>query len=164
VGDVVEVRGPVRNWEWRDGEWDEIVMISGGTGITPFYQLLYSVFCPASNDPPPRTRFTLLHSSPTPLDLPPSSLLDPLQSFAQAHPELFVLRLFVDTADPKTSRQDLPRLVTSRIGRKALDQALPHLAPKADPWWARLWRSAAPPDLAEKKILFLVCGPEPWVF
>lgn len=27
VGDVVEVRGPVINWDWKDGVWDEIVMV-----------------------------------------------------------------------------------------------------------------------------------------
>jgi cytochrome-b5 reductase len=28
VGDSVEIRGPVRTWEWRDGVWDEVVLVS----------------------------------------------------------------------------------------------------------------------------------------
>lgn len=27
VGDQIEVRGPIANWKWQDGEWDEIVMV-----------------------------------------------------------------------------------------------------------------------------------------
>ena len=27
VGDQVEMRGPMHNWEWRNGEWDEVVMV-----------------------------------------------------------------------------------------------------------------------------------------
>lgn len=27
VGDQIEVRGPIPNWKWQDGEWDEIVMV-----------------------------------------------------------------------------------------------------------------------------------------
>ena len=27
VGTVVEVRGPVKNWIWQDGVWDEVVMV-----------------------------------------------------------------------------------------------------------------------------------------
>lgn len=27
IGDSIEIRGPLRTWEWREGVWDEIVMV-----------------------------------------------------------------------------------------------------------------------------------------
>jgi cytochrome-b5 reductase len=27
VGESIEIRGPVRNWEWKDGVWDDVVMV-----------------------------------------------------------------------------------------------------------------------------------------
>ena len=60
VGEQMEIRGPLKTWPWREDQWDEIVMVSipslwhclrgvhltddkvsGGTGITPVYQLLH---------------------------------------------------------------------------------------------------------------------------
>ena len=36
VGENVEIRGPVQTWGWREGVWDEVVMVSalliGGCG------------------------------------------------------------------------------------------------------------------------------------
>lgn len=134
--------------------------MSGGTGITPFYQLTNNIF---SAGRLPRTRLTLLHSSPTPLDLPPPSILGPLQSFAQLYPELFSLRLHVDSMDQKASRSDLPRLALGRIGRQALENAVGHRSAKANLWWNRLWLSSRRQGTGSRKILFLVCGPEPYV-
>ncbi|KAF8525379.1 hypothetical protein JB92DRAFT_2702378 [Gautieria morchelliformis] len=163
VGDEIEIRGPIPNWKWQDGEWDEIVMVSGGTGITPFYQLMNGVFSAISEGRLPRTRFTLLHSSPTPLDLPPRSILGPLQLFAQLYPESISIRLYVDAMDPKASRVDLPRLALGRIGRKALERAVAPRSAETDWWWTKLWGPTRRADVARRKILFLVCGPEPMI-
>ena len=27
VGDVVEIRGPSKTWEWKEGVWDEVIMV-----------------------------------------------------------------------------------------------------------------------------------------
>ncbi|KAF8592367.1 hypothetical protein K439DRAFT_1323633 [Ramaria rubella] len=159
IGDEIEVRGPIPTWKWPDEEWDEIVMISGGTGITPFYQLIHSIFSRADGKLP-RTRLKLLHSSPTPLDLPPESILGPLQTFAELYPESFSLRLFADSADPKASRQSI-KLDTGRIDRRRVEDAIGSGFQGFSSWWTRLWPS--PPRLDVAKILFLVCGPEPMV-
>lgn len=137
--------------------------VSGGTGITPFYQLTNSIFSAISEGRPPRTRFTLLHSSPTPLDLPPPSILGPLQSFAQLYPESFSLRLHVDSMDQKASPLDLPKLALGRIGRDALEQAVACRPAKTDSWWNKLWPSSRRQEATGKKTLFLVCGPEAYV-
>ncbi|KAF8525652.1 hypothetical protein JB92DRAFT_2826754 [Gautieria morchelliformis] len=63
--------------------------------------------------------------------------------------------------DPKASRVDLPRLALGRIGRKALEQAVAPRSAGTDWWWTKLWGPTRRADVARRKILFLVCGPEP---
>lgn len=31
VGDTVEIRGPLKTWPWKDGVWDEVVMVSSAS-------------------------------------------------------------------------------------------------------------------------------------
>ena len=177
VGDKIEIRGPMRTYPWVDGLWDEVVMvyvvqlpvigpvlmhakISGGTGITPFYQLLYSTLL-SDNAAHPNTRFTLLHAARTPGDLPPPELLDPILSHAASHPERLRVQLFVTELDGSNSPTDAAReLQVGRIGKTAIYRALD--AGREPSWWQRLLRlsQASAPQVADKKILFLVCGPE----
>lgn len=65
--------------------------------------------------------------------------------------------------DPKTSRHDLPRLALGRIGRKALEDAIAHGSSETESWWKKVWPSSRRIDNTARKILFLVCGPEPYV-
>ena len=90
-------------------------------------------------------------------------ILDPLLSFAQRHPESFSLRLYVDAIGQKASQLDLPKVTLGRIGREALEHAVSHRSTHANVWWKRLLRCSRRPDIAGRKILFLVCGPEPYV-
>ncbi|KAJ7499186.1 hypothetical protein FB451DRAFT_1347509 [Mycena latifolia] len=155
VGDDIEFRGPLSTWAWKEDEWDEIVMISGGTGITPFYQLLQSSIAKRQS----KTRFTLLHSSPTPSELPPPQILGPLRTYAAENPEKFGLYLFVDRRDDSVPA-DVPPLQVGRISKPEIQRCLGLNTPR--------WRSLfAQPSEASKnpprKILFLVCGPEPMI-
>ncbi|KAF7353036.1 NADH-cytochrome B5 reductase [Mycena venus] len=156
IGDQVEFRGPLSTWAWKEDTWDEVVLISGGTGITPFYQLLHSTFSKGDNNS--KTRFTLLHSSPTPSELPPPAILDPLRSYAAAYPEKFALHLFVDSRDGDAPT-NLPPLQVSRIGKPAIQHSL-RLKPL--PWW-RIFSTAQTSDNTPRRTLFLVCGPEPMI-
>ncbi|KAJ7937307.1 hypothetical protein B0H13DRAFT_1945264 [Mycena leptocephala] len=149
VGDQVEFRGPLSTWPWNEDAWDEIVMISGGTGITPFYQLLHSSLSKGDS----QTRFTLLHSSPTPSELPPAAILGRLRAYAQEHPERFALHLFVDQRDGGS----VPDLQVGRISKAVIQRCLG----LNTPWWRTIFAqksNATPP-----KTLFLVCGPEPMI-
>ncbi|KAJ7068031.1 hypothetical protein C8F01DRAFT_1116619 [Mycena amicta] len=146
VGDKVEFRGPLTTWGPKDEEWDDIVMISGGTGITPFFQLLHSTF---SNDMHSKTRFTLLHSSRTPSELPPPSMLNPLQDYSKTHSEKFSLHLFVDGTDGNNLP---PSLRVGRIDKKSIQRCL---GLTGWPW--------ANKSASSRKTMFLVCGPEPMI-
>ncbi|KAJ6516180.1 ferredoxin reductase-like C-terminal NADP-linked domain-containing protein [Mycena sanguinolenta] len=154
VGDQVEFRGPLSTWAWEEDAWDEIVMISGGTGITPFYQLLHSSFSEGVDS---KTRFTLLHSSPTPSELPPPEILGRLRAYAKAHPEKFALHLFVDSRDGDRPA-DLPSLEVGRIQKPTIERCL-GLKPFSP--WRNLFAQA--PQKTPRKTLFLVCGPEPMI-
>ncbi|KAJ6510067.1 ferredoxin reductase-like C-terminal NADP-linked domain-containing protein [Mycena vitilis] len=149
VGDEIEFRGPLSTWAWKEDTWDEIVMISGGTGITPFYQLFHSFISKESSS---KTRFTLLHASPTPSELPPPTILGPLRDYATQNPEKFSLHLFVDRLDGNSS----PDLQVGRISKPAVQRCLG----LNRPWWQNIF---SPTPNTPRKTLFLVCGPEPMI-
>ncbi|KAJ7507493.1 hypothetical protein B0H11DRAFT_1967346 [Mycena galericulata] len=152
VGDQIEFRGPLSTWAWKEDTWDEVVMISGGTGITPFSQLFHSSISKRH----PKTRFTLLHSSPTLSELPPREILGPLQTYASENPERFRLRLFVDRGDANVPAD----VHVGRISKPVIQ----HCLGLEVPWWRNIFvRLASTPDLSPRKILFLVCGPEPMI-
>ncbi|KAK7060217.1 hypothetical protein VNI00_000982 [Paramarasmius palmivorus] len=157
VGEEVELRGPLQTWLWKEGVWDEVVMISGGTGITPFYQLFHNIILPNTSTSS-TTRFTLLHSNRTPAELPPDAILGPLRSYAKENPDRFRLHLFVDSAESQGSRADLQ---VGRIGKAQILGSLWNDSSKPSLWQRMFGGTQA--DLRERKILFLVCGPEPMI-
>lgn len=157
-GDHIELRGPLQTWPWKEDTWDEVVMISGGTGITPFYQLFHHII--SRTNLSPSTKFTLIHSSRNPEQLPPPALLQPLQAFAQDNPGRFNVHFFVDSATPVDSRPT-PKFQVGRISQLGLEKCLGVVKKKPPLWQRMLLRSA--PDPAPRKTLFLVCGPEPMI-
>ncbi|KAJ3743327.1 ferredoxin reductase-like C-terminal NADP-linked domain-containing protein [Lentinula detonsa] len=159
VGDEIEIRGPLQTWLWKDDDvWDEVVMISGGTGIAPFYQLFHDII---SQGVSPRTKFTLLHSSRSPSELPPSAILLPLSSFASENPKRFQFRVFVDTLDP-TDEIDRLKVNVGRINRATLVSSIKEQSSPSK-WWMWPLKKSAELDIDVRKTLFLLCGPEPMI-
>jgi cytochrome-b5 reductase len=117
--------------------------ISGGTGITPFFQLFNKVI---SGSTSPRTRFTLLHSSRRPGELPPPAILQPLVTYAEENPNRFKLQLFVDSMDGSNVKT---RIRVGRIDKSAIENSLRR---RTWSWWGR--------NVDDRRILVLVCGPE----
>lgn len=58
-GQDVEVRGPIPTFSIRPSDYDRIVMVSTGTGVAPFLQLL-------SRLPESRPKCHLVHLQPAP--------------------------------------------------------------------------------------------------
>ncbi|KAI0832321.1 ferredoxin reductase-like C-terminal NADP-linked domain-containing protein [Trametes gibbosa] len=165
-GDKIEIRGPLKTWPWQDGEWDEVVMISGGTGVTPFYQLIYKELL-SEPSPKCKTRFTLLHSSRRPTELPPSEILRPLVAYSQTHPDRLNLSFFVDSPDgPSHPAVSSSSLTVGRIGKTAIEGAI---GGGQRSWWRLGGLFGAPANTRAqetghgKKVMFLVCGPDPMV-
>lgn len=183
VGEQIEIRGPLKTWPWQMEQWDEIIMvsrvlllvslaevrltdnkISGGTGITPFYQLLHTqLFSQSSSPSSSKTRFTLLHSSRAPRELPPPEILEPILTYAQTDPTRLRFSLYVDSLDGNNASGIEQRVLQEgRIGRRALEAALG--IDVDSPWWQRLYKSSGLTQRGsprDRKVLFLVCGPEP---
>ncbi|KAJ3723284.1 hypothetical protein C8R42DRAFT_579682 [Lentinula raphanica] len=161
VGDEVEIRGPMQTWLWQDDStWDEVVMLSGGTGFAPFYQLFHDII---SQGVSPETRFTLIHSSRSPSELPPSSIMLALHSFASGNPARFRFRVFVDKLelDATGEKEDKLQLHVGRINKDALMSSIQE-ENSSSSW--RIWpfkKSDNSHNL--RKTLFLVCGPEPMI-
>ncbi|KAG9005379.1 hypothetical protein FRB90_010401 [Tulasnella sp. 427] len=170
VGEQVEIRGPTRTFDWEDGKWDEVVLISGGTGITPFYQLLHNVFTRTENRKPssegasvPRdTHFTLMHASRSPETLPPPIILDDLRKWANEHPERLSLRLFVDRRQGDAN--DALDIRRGRINEESIQAVRKERKLAKEQTWLEWLRGTATGPDRSKKVLFVVCGPEPYVF
>ncbi|KAF9008747.1 ferredoxin reductase-like protein [Cyathus striatus] len=161
VGEQIELRGPLMTWMWRDNNWDEVIMISGGTGITPFYQLLHDL--KTGSIVSSNTRFTLLHSARTPEELPPPSILWPITNLANENPGKFQFYPFVDTQDGTVPPISLSNIRVGRIGEAAIRQCL-GLAPTVVPWWKKFFiAKTSPADVSQRKVLILVCGPDPMI-
>ncbi|KAI9512269.1 hypothetical protein F5148DRAFT_1146302 [Russula earlei] len=141
-GDTIEIR-------------DISLQISGGTGFLPFHQLLFHHLL--HGDVTARTRFTLLHASRSPAELPPLTLLQPLIDFAVAHHEYLRLKLNNNVAK---------HLKVGRVDRFSIAHAL-GISDGARSWfsWFRnLWTRDQPnvgdSDIRRTNVLVLVCGPE----
>ena len=119
----LEVRGPVDTWSFeRDSAGpvpDRIVMVVGGTGITPAYQLLTNLFgragrattnTPASKVP----KIDVLYATP---DLDNSLLLPDLHALADANQDKVSVSLFVER-------------LSSSLASPACSAALGQLVPK----------------------------------
>ncbi|SPO07649.1 probable NADH-cytochrome b5 reductase 2 [Cephalotrichum gorgonifer] len=55
-GDTLDVKGPLPKYPWTANKHSHIALIAGGTGITPMYQLLRSIF----SNPADKTKVTLI--------------------------------------------------------------------------------------------------------
>ena len=107
---------------------------------------------------PSKTRFTLLHASRSPGDLPPPTILGPLTSTAQNDPSRLRLKFFVDDKDPPIAPPY--GINVGRIDRNAMEDLLEIRRPSI--WDKLLWRKFDPRGIAGegRKVLFLVCGPD----
>lgn len=111
------------------------------------------------------TRFTLLHSSHKPSELPPPEILGPLIAYSQAHPERLRLSLFVGSREgPPHPTVPSSAVTVGRIGLDAVERATGSLDQS---WWRRLFGGAGENRLPErgnsKRVMFLVCGPDSYV-
>ena len=108
--------------------------------------------------PASHTRFTLLHSSRIPEELPPPVLLNPLTTFSKANPDKFKFHIFVDDKGDSIPPH-VPFMKEGKITEKELKSCLGLEKPR-NAWWTRLFGETTPQDETPRRILFLVCGPE----
>lgn len=128
----------------------KICKISGGTGITPFLQLLQSLAREPSH---PTERFTLLHSSPTVKQLPPPEIWQPIGVLnADPKQKWFSCKLFVDSIENENDGRVVSSkpLVVRRIGALDIQEAISKSIPKNE----------LSSHYDSPKTLILICGPD----
>lgn len=84
-------------------------------------------------------------------------MLDRLRAYAERHPDQLRLNFFVDQLDDVPATQSWGVAVAvQRIGKQAVTRAVGGAEPS---WWSRFIRRGV--ERRQKRVLFLVCGPEP---
>ena len=89
--------------------------------------------------------------------------MSPLASYAAEHPERFNFRLFVDQ-DAKPLPYLPAATATPALGRinKLAVEKVVNSGRTGISWWKRPFTSSkSSEDIPQRRILFLVCGPEP---
>ncbi len=64
-GETLDFKGPIPKYPWTENKHKHIALISGGTGITPMYQLARAIF----NNPNDKTKVTLVFANVTEDDI-----------------------------------------------------------------------------------------------
>ncbi|KAF8633529.1 hypothetical protein AX15_001334 [Amanita polypyramis BW_CC] len=88
-GETLAIKGPISKFPYKVNEFDEVVLIGGGTGITPLYQVLEHALADKSN----KTKFKLLFSNITEKDI---LLREELDDLKMKYPKTFDIVYLVD--------------------------------------------------------------------
>ncbi|ODV89297.1 hypothetical protein CANCADRAFT_14593, partial [Tortispora caseinolytica NRRL Y-17796] len=90
-GDTLSFKGPIPKIPVESNTFKHIVMIAGGTGITPMFQVAQSLV----KDPKSKTKIDLLYGNLTPQDIILKKELDELQAASKGR---LNIHYFVDSA------------------------------------------------------------------
>lgn len=91
LGETINVKGPKGFYNYEPNMLNHICMVSGGTGITPMYQIIKAIL----TNPNDKTKITLLYGSVSEDDI---LLRAELDEFAESHKDQFKLVHFLDKA------------------------------------------------------------------
>lgn len=163
IGDTVNFRGPIPKVEYRAGMYDHVVMLAGGSGITPMYQMLQTIW----GDPNDTTRCTLLFSVSEVRDV---VLRDELQALQAQRPHQLKIVYTVSRPPPASTTRD--ETTGENAGDDGTGNATPASSAATEELAAgldtgrideeKLRKYDVTPDsdvLAGSKPLVLVCGP-----
>ena len=81
-GQRLDIKGPIPKYPYEANKLEHIGMIAGGTGITPMYQVLRTIF----KNPEDKTKVTLLYGNVTEEDI---LLKNELQDLENTYPQRF---------------------------------------------------------------------------
>ncbi len=89
IGESLSFKGPIMKYKYITNMHDEILLIGGGTGIAPIYQVLLEIF----DNPEDVTKVTLIYGNVNEDDIILKPELDELASF---YPDRFRVYYFLD--------------------------------------------------------------------
>ncbi|KAL0490502.1 NADH-cytochrome b5 reductase [Acrasis kona] len=88
VGDEMEIKGPIGEFDYKANSYKHIILLAGGTGITPIANVITSVL----NNPYDNTCLYLFFANRTDIDV---ILYQELKSLAKLHSDRFKLILVI---------------------------------------------------------------------
>jgi cytochrome-b5 reductase len=106
-------KGPIPKYEWTPNKHSHIGMVAGGTGITPMYQLIRTIF----RNPEDKTKVTLVFGNLTEGDV---LLRDELQAIENTYPQRFRIVYLLDNAP-----QNAAWAKQGRVTKELLKEVLP---------------------------------------
>lgn len=81
-GQQLEMKGPIPKYPWTQNKHNHIALISGGTGITPMYQLCRAIF----KNPEEKTKVTMIFANVSEEDI---LLKKELEDLENQYPQRF---------------------------------------------------------------------------
>jgi cytochrome-b5 reductase len=64
-GQRLDIKGPIPKYQWTPNQKEHVVMIAGGTGITPMWQVARAIF----KNPEDKTKVTLVYGNVSEADI-----------------------------------------------------------------------------------------------
>ncbi|GAA6063917.1 hypothetical protein JCM10212_003535 [Sporobolomyces blumeae] len=119
-GDEVSIRAPSVTWYYRPQDWDEVVFVAGGTGVTPAYQLINDTLRSSSSGSP-SPKLSLVYASPSPLRILLRSQLDAFENEPGAN---LNIKYLVDRAEAAPTSGKADDTTVGFITRDVLEQTI----------------------------------------
>ncbi|KAI9097285.1 hypothetical protein DFS34DRAFT_621124 [Phlyctochytrium arcticum] len=89
VGDTLDIKGPIKKFEYKANEFSNIGLLAGGTGITPMIQLIQRIL----SNPEDKTKMQLVFANIAEEDI---LMRDYFDSLAKQHPGQFQVTYFLE--------------------------------------------------------------------
>jgi len=112
-GQRLDFKGPLPKYPWSPNKHEHIALLTGGTGITPMYQLIRAIF----QNPEDKTKVTLVFGNLSEEDI---LLKHELQDLENTYPQRF--KAFYTLDNPPESWQQGKGLITKELLKTVLPE------------------------------------------
>jgi cytochrome-b5 reductase len=112
-GQLLDFKGPISKYPWTANKHSEVVLIAGGTGIAPMYQLIRAIF----NNPEDKTKVSLVFGNLSEKDV---LLKRELEHYENTYPQRF--RAFYTLNEPPKYAPQTPKMVTKELLKTVLPE------------------------------------------
>ena len=112
-GQRLDIKGPIPKYPYEANKLDHIGMVTGGTGITPMYQIIRAIF----KNPEDKTKVTLLYGNITEDDI---LLKRELEDLENTYPQRF--RVFYTLDKPSENWQKGRGFITKETVKTVLPE------------------------------------------
>ncbi|GAA5977325.1 hypothetical protein JCM5350_002429 [Sporobolomyces pararoseus] len=142
TGDSIEIRAPSITWVYNPRDWDRVVFIAGGTGVTPAFQCLNDTII--NNNKKDLPELSLIYASPSPSQIFLKPQLDSL--LKQGNGIISKILYKVDRLDNNNTHDNVDELPKSDLEFGKIDlRTLEKFLARND---------------ENKRTVIVVCGPE----